>query len=130
VVVGLLAAGLVLVLLARARGLPSPEPDVAYRGVVRLAGRFGYGPKPTQTAYEYAGSLGEVLPRVATELEVVARAKVETTYARRAPDSEMLEQLRAAYRRVRIGLLRLVVRRKPRTDRPTAVTQRPGRGQR
>ncbi len=130
VVIGLLAAGLVLVLLARARRLPSPEPDLAYRGMARLASRFGYGPKPTQTAYEYAGSLGQVLPRVATELEVVARAKVETTYARRAPDNEMLEQLRAAYRRVRIGLLRLVVRRKPRADRPRALTQRSGPGPR
>jgi hypothetical protein len=80
--------------------------------VARLAGRFGYGPQPTQTAYEYAGSLSALLPAVRSELAVVARAKVETTYARRAPDAQMLEQLRAAYRRVRIGLLRLIFRRR------------------
>lgn len=130
VVIGILTAGIVLILLARARRLPSPEPDLAYRGMVRLAGRFGYGPKPTQTAYEYAGSLSEILPRVRTELAVVAHAKVQTTYARRAPDNEMLDQLRAAYRRVRIGLLRLLVRRRPRAGRPRELGHRPGQGQR
>lgn len=107
----LLVVGL-LVLMARIRRMPSPEPDLAYRGMARLAGRFGYGPQPTQTAYEYAGSLSELLPSVRNELTVVARAKVETTYARRSPDPAMLEQLRAAYRRVRIGLLRLPFRRR------------------
>lgn len=131
VLLAVLLLAAVLILIARARRLPSPEPDLAYRGMVRLAGRFGYGPKPTQTAYEYAGSLGEVLPRVRTELEVVARAKVVTTYARRAPDDEMLEQLRAAYRRVRIGLLRLVVRRKRRPGRVRELGHRAAeRGQR
>lgn len=107
----LLVVGL-LILIARIRRMPAPEPDLAYRGMARLASRFGYGPTPTQTAYEYAGSLSELLPGVRNELTVVARAKVETTYARRAPDSVMLEQLRAAYRRVRIGLLRLLFRRR------------------
>ncbi|MDQ3493000.1 MAG: transglutaminaseTgpA domain-containing protein, partial [Chloroflexota bacterium] len=88
-----------LVLTARIRRMPAPEPDLAYRGIARLAGRFGYGPTPTQTAYEYARSLSELLPGVRNELTVVARAKVETTYAQRPPDSAMLEQLRAAYRR-------------------------------
>jgi hypothetical protein len=98
--------------------------------MARLAGRFGYGPQPTQTAYEYAGSLSELLPGVRNELTVVARAKVETTYARRSPDPAILEQLRAAYRRVRIGLLRLLFRRRfspsgPRDLGPGSGRRRP-----
>src|SRR6185369_10588659 len=33
--------------------------DDAYGMVTRLATRFGFGPRPTQTVYEYAGSLGD-----------------------------------------------------------------------
>ncbi|MDQ3554316.1 MAG: transglutaminaseTgpA domain-containing protein, partial [Chloroflexota bacterium] len=116
-----------LVLVARIRRMPAPEPDLAYRGMARLAGRFGYGPTPTQTAYEYAGSLSELLPGVRNELTVVARAKVETTYAQRPPDSAMLEQLRAAYRRVRIGLLRLILRRRFGPSGPRDLGSRSGR---
>ena len=54
--------------------------DDAYGTVTRLASRFGFGPRPTQTVYEYAGTLGEVLPTARPELETVARAKVETAY--------------------------------------------------
>ncbi len=116
-----------LVLMARLRRMPAPEPDLAYRGMARLAGRFGHGPKPTQTAYEYAGSLSELLPGVRNELNVVARAKVETTYAQRSPDPAMLEQLRAAYRRVRIGLLRLIFRRRFTPSGPRDLGSRSGR---
>jgi len=115
-----------LTLVARIRRMPAPEPDLAYRGMARLAGRFGYGPTPTQTAYEYAGSLSELLPGVRNELTVVARAKVETTYAQRPPDSAMLEQLRAAYRRVRIGLLRLILRRRFGPSGPRDLGSRSG----
>ena len=108
---GLVLLAAVLVLLAWTRSAPVPEPDVAYRGVVRIAGRFGYGPRPTQTAYEYAAVLGELLPRVRKDLEVVARAKVHATYAPPSVATAAIEGLREAYRRVRIGLLRLAVRR-------------------
>lgn len=109
----LLLAGL-LVLLVRARRAPAPQPDIAYRGMARLAGRFGYGPRPQQTAYEYAGTLSALVPAVRTELHVVAQAKVEATYAGRAPAEDALAALRRAYRRVRVGLLRLALRRVPR----------------
>jgi hypothetical protein len=85
--------------------------------VTRIASRFGFGPRPTQTVYEYAGTLGDVLPDVRPELETVARAKVESVYAREVLGEERLESLRAAQRRLRVALLRLLVRRKERRRR-------------
>jgi transglutaminase-like putative cysteine protease len=109
----LVIAALVMTMLSRwQRGPAVAEPEAVYRGVAKLAGRFGYGPRPTQTAYEYAGSLGDVLPVVRPELQVVARAKVETSYARRPPRGPAMAALRAAYGRLRLRLLTLVFRRK------------------
>lgn len=107
-----LALGLLLlVAVARFRRLPQTEPDLAYRSVARLATRFGHGPRPTQTAYEFADGLGALVPAVRGELRVVATAKVEATYARRQPHGDALQALREAYARVRIGLLRLLLRK-------------------
>jgi transglutaminase-like putative cysteine protease len=112
----LVVAGLVIAAVAagtwtRSLRAPAPEPEAVYRGVARLAGRFGYGPSPTQTAYEYAGTLAEIVPTVRGELQTVARAKVEATYAARAPQGDALFALRDAYRRLRVNLLRLAFRR-------------------
>jgi len=91
--------------------------DAAYGTVTRIASRFGFGPRPAQTVYEYAGSLGEVLPAVRPELETVARAKVESVYAREVLGSDRLDALRAAQRRLRLSLLRLAFRRRERRRR-------------
>jgi transglutaminase-like putative cysteine protease len=91
--------------------------DHAYRTVTRLAARFGFGPRPNQTVYEYSGSLGEVLPIVRPELETVAQAKVETVYGRGVLSDERLQGLRAAERRLRLNLLRLAFRRGERRRR-------------
>jgi hypothetical protein len=91
--------------------------DAAYGMVTRIASRLGFGPRPTQTVYEYAGTLGDVLPDVRPELETVARAKVESVYAREILGEERLEGLRAAQRRLRVALLRLLIRRKERRRR-------------
>jgi hypothetical protein len=85
--------------------------DTAYGMVTRIASRLGFAPRPTQTVYEYAGTLGDVLPDVRPELETVARAKVESVYARQILGQERLDGLRAAQRRLRVALLRLVLRR-------------------
>jgi transglutaminase-like putative cysteine protease len=89
--------------------------DIAYLTVTRLAARFGFGPRPTQTVYEYTGTLGEVLPTSRPELETVAVAKVESTYGQRILAADRLAALRTAQRRLRLSLLRLAFRRK---DRP------------
>jgi hypothetical protein len=86
-----------------------------YASVAALARRFGFGPRPTQTAFEYATALGDVLPGVRPELHTVATAKVEVSYGRRELGEDRIKALRDSYRRLRVGLLRLAFRR---GDRP------------
>jgi transglutaminase-like putative cysteine protease len=119
-VVGLLLLLVVLVVafLAWRRGPRGPvSADGAYGSVTRLAARFGFGPRPAQTVYEYATVLGDVLPDVRPELQTVARAKVESTYAREILGDARISALRAAQRRLRVSLLRLAFRRKERRRR-------------
>jgi transglutaminase-like putative cysteine protease len=105
----LLVAGL-LVLFARRRRLPGGG-RTTYDSVTRMAARLGYAPLPSQTAYEYADRLAVVVPAVRDELHVVATAKVEAIYARREPSPLLKLRLLQAYRRVRMSLLRLMLRR-------------------
>lgn len=106
VVVGLLA------FLAYRRGpRGASTPDAIFGSISSLAGRFGFARRPTETVYEYAGSLGEVLPAVRPELETVALAKVEVAYGQRALGPDRVRALRAAQQRVRVALLRLLLRR-------------------
>jgi len=117
IVVALLLAIVVgaLVFLAWRRG-PRGEvtPDRAYASLTKLASRFGFAPKANQTVYEYAGALSEVLPQSRPEIQTVAQAKVEVAYGRRMLGDERAAALREASRRLRVGLLRLVFRRRPR----------------
>jgi len=85
-----------------------------WRSVGRTAGRFGFGPRPQQTVYEYAGTLGDVLPAHRPELETVARAKVEVAYGRHELGDDARRTLREAQRQLRVGLLRLALRRRDR----------------
>jgi hypothetical protein len=85
--------------------------DSAYGDISRLAARFGFAPRPTETIYEYTGSLAEVLPGVRPELETVAQAKVEVSYGHRELGGDRLRSVVAAQRRLRVALLRLVFRR-------------------
>jgi len=98
--------------LAYRRGPRGPtHPETAWRGVVGLASRFGWAPRPTQTPYEYAGALSEVLPVARPDLYTVATAKVEVVYGRHTLDHDRLARVRLAQRRLRITLLRLIFRR-------------------
>ncbi len=102
------------------RGPRGPvSADGAYGSVTRLASRFGFGPRPNQTVYEFAGALGDALPSVRPELETVARAKVEVAYGGRVLGADRLAGLRAAQRRLRVNLLRLALRRGRRRGRRT-----------
>jgi transglutaminase-like putative cysteine protease len=97
--------------VAYRRGPREISADDAWGTVTRLARRLGFGPRPTQTVYEYATALGEVLPSMEPELQTVALAKVEVAYGRHVLGSDRLAALRAATGRLRVGLLRLVLRR-------------------
>jgi hypothetical protein len=108
----LVLAMLLLVGLLRLLRVPGRDPVLLYRGLTSMAGRLGHPPRPEQTAYEYTATLGEQVPSVRVELAMVARAKVEATYGRRRPRAESIGLLTRAYRRARIGLLRLLLRRR------------------
>ena len=113
----LLVIGL-LAFIAWRRGPRGPtSADGAYGTVTRIASRFGFGPRPAQTVYEYAGSLGEILPDARPELEMVAHAKVEAVYAHQILGEERIASLKAAQRRLRVSLLRLAFHRKERRKR-------------
>ena len=112
-VAGLVALLLTVVsglLLFRLRRLPGGDDSLAYRGIVSLATRLGYGPHPSQTEYEFASTLSETIPTVRDDLFVVTAARVATTYGGRQLDDAQRGALRGAYARIRTALLRLSLR--------------------
>ena len=120
IVIGLLLAIVVggLAFLAWQRGpRTTSEPEIVWRSIVRLAGRFGFAPRPSQTVFEYSTALGEVLPNARPDLQTVARAKVEVAYGRGQLGDDRLRSLRDAQRRLRVALLGLVFRRRERRGR-------------
>jgi transglutaminase-like putative cysteine protease len=123
----LILAGLAV--WAALRRIPTTQPELAYAGISRLATRLGHGPRPAQTAFEYAARLGELVPVARTDLHLIATAKVEATYGHRQPGTALMLRIGEAYRRVRVGLLRLVFRmpklgRRPRTPRGPRISFR------
>ncbi|HEY8800284.1 MAG TPA: transglutaminase domain-containing protein [Candidatus Limnocylindrales bacterium] len=115
VAVILLVGVLIAAFFAWRRGPRSAStPDGVYASIAGLARRFGFGPRPTQTAYEYATALGDILPGVRPELQTVATAKVEVSYGRRELGDDRLRTLLDSYRRLRVQLLRLALRRRDR----------------
>ncbi len=109
-----------LAFLAYRRGPRSAsEPDAIWRGVVGIARRFGFAPRPSQTVFEYSSVLGEILPNARPDLQIVARAKVEVAYGRTQLGDERVRTLRDAQRRLRVALLSLAFRRRERRERRT-----------
>jgi hypothetical protein len=97
------------------RGEVSPER--AWQALSRTASRFGFAPRPTETVYEYASSLGEIVPAADEDLQTVAVARVETVYARVTISGARLDAVRDAARRLRLTMLRLALRRPDRRRR-------------
>ena len=108
-VIGALAIGYI----AWRRGPRPMHPDRAWGSISRWAARLGLAPRASQTVYEYAGVLGEALPIVRPELSTVANAKVEISYGRQTLGDERLRAVAEAHRRLRVGLLRLALRKRP-----------------
>ena len=113
IVIALLLAlgGTALAAVAWRRGPRLMHPDQAWGSIARWAARLGLGPRPSQTVFEFAGTLGDAVPVVRPELATVARAKVEIAYGRRELDPDRLRGVAQAHRRLRIGLLRLAMQR-------------------
>jgi hypothetical protein len=99
------------------RGPRPIHPDRAWGSIARLAAWFGLAPRPSQTVYEYAGTLGDAVPAVRPELSTVARAKVEIAYGRHELGAERMRAVAEAHRRLRLGLLRLAFARPRRGGR-------------
>jgi transglutaminase-like putative cysteine protease len=103
---GALGALIVVAWWRGPRGEVSPE--TAWAAVSKSASRFGFAPRPTQTVYEYASSLGELIPVAKPDIGTVADAKVETTYARTQLTPEREHAVAMSMRRLRVSLLRLI----------------------
>ena len=116
------AAGLAFA--AWRRGPRPMHPDRAWHSLASWATRFGVGPRPSQTVYEFAGALGDALPSVRPELATVANAKVEIAYGRHQLGTDRMRLVAEAHRRLRLRLLRLAFRR-PRLRRgPKTIRRR------
>ena len=126
----LAVVALALFVLRRRRLKSLNEPDAVYRSVVRLASRLGYKPAPTQTVYEYAGMLADVVPKAREPLAVVAMAAVEVTYGRHVLGAERLAGLASAQKMVRRALFRLVWRLPMIGRRSRSKVARRGKGAR
>jgi hypothetical protein len=109
----ILVIGVGALALAAYRRTPNKpmHPDQAWGSVARLAARVGLGPKPSQTVYEYAGALGDVVPAARIELTTIARAKVEVAYGKRDLGADRLRRIAQAYHRLRFAILGLILRR-------------------
>ena len=92
-------------------------PDRAWQSMSKAASRLGFGPRANQTVYEYANSLAQLVPVATADLNTVADAKVETSYARARLGGERLSAVSQATRRLRVSLLRLAFRRGRRRSR-------------
>jgi transglutaminase-like putative cysteine protease len=110
--IGALTFAVVMAVAAlRLLRLPGRDPGLAYRGIVGLATRFGYGPHPSQTELEYAASLSERIPSANDDLYLVVNTQVENTYAETPADSAARKPLGLAYARIRTALVRMRLRR-------------------
>ncbi len=115
VIIPLAAVALVLGVRWFRRRLARPvQPEIVYRTVAAMAGRLGHPRRPTQTVYEYLGTLSDAVPTARPELQLVGRSTVETTYGRRTLGPDRLAALGEAQRRLRFALLRLLLPRRRR----------------
>ncbi len=96
--------------LAWVRGLGGLEPPAKLWGqTVRLASWARLPPLPMQTPREYAHDLRERVTGV-DEVELLADAYVRYRFGRQQPDQAERERLEGAWRSVRAGLMRRLLR--------------------
>ncbi|MFN2483855.1 MAG: transglutaminaseTgpA domain-containing protein [Candidatus Limnocylindria bacterium] len=117
IVVGILllvaaASAIALVQRSRRRWALLPVGDRTWRQLERATGRAGIGARPAETVYEYAAWLGRQIPARRPEISTVADGKVWTDYSGRITPPGRQALIERAWRRLRLPLLVLVVRRR------------------
>ena len=106
------AVALYLVQRSRRRWRLLPVTDRAWREVEQAAQRAGVEPRPAETVYEYAGWLSEQLPSRRPEIRTVAHGKVWADYSGRPTAVDDQALIQRAWRRLRVPLWLLVIRRR------------------
>ncbi len=95
-----------------------PPAERAWLRLALAADRAGASPRASETIYEYSGWLEEQIPKRRPEIRTLADGKVWQTYSGRSMKQSAIERLEAAWRRVRLPLMWLAVRRRMGDVRP------------
>jgi len=83
--------------------------------LLQAADRAGVSQRASETDYEYAGWLEEQIPARRPEITTIADAKVWGSYSGRGMTGDTVERMQAAWRRLRLPLIWLAVRRRVRS---------------
>jgi hypothetical protein len=94
----------------RLRFLPPGERQWVL--LLQAAERAGVRQRPSETDYEYAGWLEEQIPERRPEIRTIAGAKVLGTYSRGGMTTDIIDTMKAAWRRLRLPLVWLAIRRR------------------
>jgi transglutaminase-like putative cysteine protease len=95
-----------------------PPAERAWLRLAMAADRAGASPRASETIYEYSGWLEEQIPKRRPEIRTLADGKVWQTYSGRSMNLSAIERLEIAWRRIRVPLLLLAVRRRLAELRP------------
>ncbi|MDQ2933694.1 MAG: DUF3488 and transglutaminase-like domain-containing protein [Chloroflexota bacterium] len=95
-----------------------PPAERAWLRLALAADRAGASPKASETIYEYSGWLEEQIPKRRPEIRTLADGKVWQAYSGRSMNPSAIERLDIAWRRIRLPLMWLVVRRRLSAIRP------------
>jgi transglutaminase-like putative cysteine protease len=95
-----------------------PPAERAWLRLALAADRAGASPKASETIYEYSGWLEGQIPKRRPEIRTLADGKVWQAYSGRSMNLSAIERLEIAWRRIRLPLMWLVVRRRLGAIRP------------
>jgi transglutaminase-like putative cysteine protease len=95
-----------------------PPAERAWLRLSLAADRAGASSRASETIYEYSGWLEEQIPKRRPEIRTLADGKVWQTYSGRSMNLSAIERLEVAWRRIRLPLLWLAVRRRLGEIRP------------
>ncbi len=97
---------------------PSPDPQIVFRNLSRLASLSSAGPSPHQTPHQYRQQLEAAWPQHRSSLAVIVNAYVRCLYGKKTLTEAQRLELDRAWLQLRLPLLLRVLRR--RTAEPAA----------